>query len=56
MRSRAVRRPFLCCAFDGFRAAALLNLVFLVLDFGEQVHHAAGILLKVGEFRVDGAI
>ena len=32
---------------DGFGAAAQLNRGFLILDFGEQVHHAAGILLEV---------
>ncbi len=39
--------------FDGLRAAALLNRGFLVLDFREQVHHAAGILLEVGRVSVD---
>ena len=32
--------------FDGFRAAALLQDRFLVLDFGEEIHHAARVGLK----------
>ena len=39
--------------FDGFRSAALLNRGFLILDFGEQVHHAARILLEVRRVSVD---
>ena len=38
--------------FDGFRAAALVNLLFLILDFGEQIDDAAGILLKVGRIAI----
>ena len=44
---------FFVLRFDGFRAAALLNFGFLVLDFGEQVHHAARILLEVRRVSVD---
>ena len=44
---------FLVLRFDGFRAAALLNHGFLVLDFGDEIHHAARILLEVGRVSVD---
>ena len=44
---------FLVLRVDGLRAAAQLNLGFLVLDFSDEVHHAAGILLEVGRVSFD---
>ncbi len=39
--------------FDGFGAAALLNFGFLILDLGDQVDHAARILLEVRRVAFD---
>ena len=50
-RSRAVSRFFLCCAFDGLRAAALADLFFLVLDLREAVHHARVFCANAGDLR-----
>jgi len=33
--------------FDGFRAAALTNLFFLVLDSSQQINDAAGVLFRI---------
>jgi len=33
--------------FDGFRAAALADKLFLILHFGEAFDDVAGILLKI---------
>ena len=49
----ASREPaFLVLRFDGLGAAALANLFFLVLDFGEQINDAAGVLFKFGRFKI----
>ena len=53
MRSRAVSRPFLCCDSMAARAAALVQLGLFVLDLGEEIHHAASVLLEVGRVAVD---
>ena len=53
--SFAGREPALfVLRFDRFRATALANLLFLILDFGEQFDDASGILVKVGRIAIDG--
>ena len=37
---------FLVLRFDGFRAAALADSVFFVLDFGKAIHHRPAVLLE----------
>ena len=50
----ARREPaFLVLRFDGFRAAALANLLFFVLDLGEEIDDAAVVFFEVGRLRVD---
>jgi len=38
--------------FDGLGAAALADLFFLVLDSGEQINDAAGVLFEFGRFQI----
>ena len=43
----ARRQPaLLVLRFDGFRAAALADFLFFILDFGEEVNHRARILFR----------
>jgi hypothetical protein len=41
-------------SFDGFLAAALADELVLILDLGEKVDDAAGILLEVRRVAFDG--
>jgi len=45
---------FLVLGFDSFRAAALADEFVLILDLGEEVDDAAGVLLKVRGIAIDG--
>ena len=42
---------FFVLRFDGFRAAALANLLFFVLYFGEEIDDAAVIFFEVRRLR-----
>ena len=44
---------FLVLRLDGLGPAALTNPLFLVLDFGQEVHHAAGVFRKVLRLVID---
>ena len=49
----ARRKPaFFVLRFDGFRAAALANLFFFVLNFCEEINDAAVIFFEVGRLRL----
>jgi len=45
---------FFVLGFDGFGAAALVDLLFFVFEGGEEFDEARGVFLEVGGFGVDG--
>src|SRR5207253_3388367 len=47
---------FLVLRLDGLGPAALTNPLFLVLDFGQEVHHAAGVFRKVLRLVIDDVL
>ena len=47
-----VGAAFLVLRLDGLRAAALANLFFFILDFREEIYHAAVVFFKIRRFRL----